>query len=258
MKVHNDISFKSNKLTLSADLYEPEQKSSKKGVILVHDWLGNKRDMKNMSMVSAALRFCQSGFHVLVPECRGHGRSEGYVKFSGMIEDVAAACQFLKKEARVTGVGVMGYGCGGYAAVCAAADGAPLNALAVWSIPPDTKLAMTRDLKKRFTNQEAGMWEEVGLFELDPKRKVAARMEEIIEDIEDICAKSVPHKVIRAVKVPLYYEHSMRLLMVPEESEEVYRRYFCANEPKKRRFQYGGQTHLHATLDTIEWFRQWI
>lgn len=258
MKVHNDISFNSGKLRLSADRYEPDQKSSKKGAVLVHDWLGNKRDVKNVYLVRLALRLCQNGFHVLSIDCRGHGRSEGFVKFSGMIEDIAAACQFLKKEEKLTDVGVMGNSCGGYAAICAAAGGAPMSALAVWSIPPDPQLVMTRGLEKRLTNQEAGMWEEVGLFELDPKRKVAERSEEIIKDIEDVCTKRIPHKVIKEVKVPLYYEHTMRFLVTPEESEVVYRRYFCANEPKKRRLQYGSRTDQHAILDTIEWFRRWL
>lgn len=60
-----------NGLNLIANIY-PNKDESHKWVILVHGYLGKKEDMK-----LHARRFHMEGFHVVAPDLRAHGESDG-------------------------------------------------------------------------------------------------------------------------------------------------------------------------------------
>ncbi|MEY8444730.1 alpha/beta hydrolase [Enterococcus ratti] len=65
-----------DKLKLSA-IYLPAEKKSDKTVIVAHGYMGNAETMANYAKM-----FHDLGYNVLVPDARGHGRSEGgYIGF---------------------------------------------------------------------------------------------------------------------------------------------------------------------------------
>ncbi|MBF8807971.1 MAG: alpha/beta hydrolase [Enterococcus lacertideformus] len=65
-----------DKLKLSA-IYLPAEKKSDKTVIVAHGYMGNAETMANYANM-----FHDLGYNVLVPDARGHGRSEGdYIGF---------------------------------------------------------------------------------------------------------------------------------------------------------------------------------
>ncbi len=76
-KNHNDIYLNSSKDNLRLHAYEFENANSDVWVIVVHGYMIDGRGMCYVTE-----EFFKRGYHVLVPDLRGHGKSEG--KYIGM------------------------------------------------------------------------------------------------------------------------------------------------------------------------------
>lgn len=104
--------------------------STAKAVITVHGIWGNKQDT-----LPAAIMLFETGYHVLMIDMRGHGKSEGNQITYGYREalDVLAATEFLTALPEVERVGVIGHSLGGAAVVKAAAMDDRLQAVVIES-----------------------------------------------------------------------------------------------------------------------------
>ncbi len=99
-------------------------------IILVHGINANRT-----ALLPQALMLHEAGYHLLLIDLRGHGKSEGGQVTYGFREalDVQAAADFLGTQAEVKQIGVLGTSLGGAAVVRAAALDPRLKAVVVES-----------------------------------------------------------------------------------------------------------------------------
>ncbi|MEX0662264.1 MAG: alpha/beta fold hydrolase [Balneolaceae bacterium] len=118
-----ETNFKSDSLTLFADIYTPNETNKKIGIALIQG-SGNS-DRTNLWAKSFAEILAENGYYVLLPDKRGSGKSEGSWKnssFNDLSTDVIASIHHLKSLMKLDAVGVMGLSQGGFIAPIAASQ----------------------------------------------------------------------------------------------------------------------------------------
>ena len=113
----DETSFKSDSLTLFADIYTPNESSKRVGIVLIQG-SGNS-DRTNLWSKAFAEILAENGYYVLLPDKRGCGKSEGSWKNSSFIElssDATASVHHFKNLMKLDVVGVMGLSQGGFIA----------------------------------------------------------------------------------------------------------------------------------------------
>lgn len=119
----SETSFKSDSLTLFADIYTPNESSNKIGIAIIQG-SGNS-DRTNLWSKSFAETLAENGYYVLLPDKRGSGKSEGSWKncsFNDLSTDVIASTHHLKNLMKLDAVGIMGLSQGGFIAPIAASE----------------------------------------------------------------------------------------------------------------------------------------
>lgn len=109
---------------------------SERTVILAHGWTSHA-----LRMQSFLTPLLDEGYNVMLYHARGHGDSDPaqYISGAQFTEDGAAAVAYART--RTPGVALLGHSLGALAAIIAAADGAPVRALAVLAPPADPSRA---------------------------------------------------------------------------------------------------------------------
>lgn len=125
-------------------------------IVLNHGYGKNRSELLNMGV-----KLCESGYHVLLPDLRGHGESP--VKYSslGVYEkvDLLNAVNFLKMKKNAQGqplvdtqrIGVYGVSIGGYAALTAAAEDPTIKVIIADSVYPRPDWLTESVLKEMFS-----------------------------------------------------------------------------------------------------------
>ena len=94
-------------------LYTPEEKSSQ-AAVLGHGYSGSKQDMAPL-----AQSLCSEGYHVFVPDIRGHklGGTGGYLSsLDDVAEDLETCVRFLKANTGASRIALCGHSMSGGAA----------------------------------------------------------------------------------------------------------------------------------------------
>lgn len=110
----HETSFKSDSLTLFADIYTPTVSTKKIGIALIQG-SGNSGRTNQWSKDFAQF-LSQNGFYVLQPDKRGCGKSEGTwetASFSELAQDAISSALMLKEKYNLDKVGVLGLSQGG-------------------------------------------------------------------------------------------------------------------------------------------------
>lgn len=104
--------------------------SRPEAIVLVHGIHANRA-----YLLPQAFLLAQAGYHLLLIDLRGHGRSEGYEVTYGYREalDVEAAVDYLAALPGVKHIGALGHSLGGAAVIRAAATDPRLRALVIQS-----------------------------------------------------------------------------------------------------------------------------
>ncbi|HEX4948123.1 MAG TPA: alpha/beta fold hydrolase, partial [Blastocatellia bacterium] len=108
-------------------------------IVLHHGYGKNRAELLNLGV-----KLCEAGYHVLLPDLRGHGASTVSYTSLGVYEkdDVNAAINFLKSKKSQQGqplvdgsrVGVYGVSLGGYAALTAVAENPTIRVVVADSV----------------------------------------------------------------------------------------------------------------------------
>lgn len=118
-----ETTFKSDSLTIFADIYTPNETSRKIGIALIQG-SGNS-DRTNLWSKAFAEILAGNGYYVLLPDKRGSGKSEGSWKNSSFLDlsnDAITSVRHLKNSMKLDVVGVMGLSQGGFIAPIAASQ----------------------------------------------------------------------------------------------------------------------------------------
>ena len=146
---HNDIYLTSNHNSLRLHAYEFENTSLDTWVIVVHGYMS---DGKGMSYVTK--EFFDRGDSVLVPDLRGHGKSEGNYVGMGVPDrfDIVDWIQYLLKDHPNRKIILYGISMGAATAMMAAGGDAPEGVAAVVEDCgyTDAYVMFTAQLKKIF------------------------------------------------------------------------------------------------------------
>lgn len=132
---HEDVVIPSGSHRLAAWLLMPDEPRDRDPVVLMaHGW-GASRS----TVVRLAEPLVRSGRHVLLFDARGHGGNERlpYVTVRHFRDDVMAAAGYAKERFPGRKIVLVGHSLGGAAAVLAAAEGAPVDALVLIATPAD-------------------------------------------------------------------------------------------------------------------------
>lgn len=120
--------FKSDSLTLFADIYTPKYPNKKVGIALIQG-SGNSDRSNSWSKAFAEI-LAENGYYVLLPDKRGCGKSDGSWKNSSFLhlsKDAIASVKHLKNIKQLDRVGVMGLSQGGFIAPIAASKDTTIN-----------------------------------------------------------------------------------------------------------------------------------
>ena len=139
--------------TIPALLYEPSGSSA--GVMVVVHGAGAHKTFYNWPLFEALL---QAGFAVCAVDLDGHGDNRRILDFPSVLEDVSATVAWLRR--RWSFVGVAGVSLGGCVAARAAAEGTPVDALALFEAP------VTVDVTARVIRHERWMLLRFGTWSL--------------------------------------------------------------------------------------------
>lgn len=125
-------------------------------IVLNHGYGKNRAELLNLGV-----KLCESGYHVLLPDLRGHGESPVQQSSLGVYEksDLLNAINFLKMKKNAQGqplvdtarIGVYGISIGGYAAVTAAAEESTIKVVVADSVYPRPDWLTESVLKDMFS-----------------------------------------------------------------------------------------------------------
>lgn len=124
-------------------------------IVLNHGYGKNRAELLNLGV-----KLCESGYHVLLPDLRGHGNSAVSYSSLGVYEkgDLIAAINYLKAKKNAQGqlmvdgsrVGVYGVSLGGYSALTAAAENPTIKVIVADSVYPKPGWLTQSVLKEMF------------------------------------------------------------------------------------------------------------
>lgn len=129
------VSFYSDGLRLFGILGFPSQGAMGTGTVLVHGW-GGYRIGPNRILVEAARTLNEAGVATLRFDLRGRGDSEGKAEqadLDAMIDDTRRAVAYLKQEAGIERIALLGICSGANVAVGAATLLPDVDCLVLWS-----------------------------------------------------------------------------------------------------------------------------
>lgn len=132
---YEDVGFTSSgEQRLRGWILHPERDGGKAAVVVVHGWGSNSGNVLRL-----AAPLVRSGHPVLAFDVRHHGRSAlaPYVTVRHYRDDVAAAARFLRTRFPDRPRFVVGHSMGGATAVLAAAEGAPVEGVALVASPAE-------------------------------------------------------------------------------------------------------------------------
>ncbi len=125
-------------------------------IVLNHGYNKNRAELLNLGV-----KLCELGYHVLLPDLRGHGTSSVSYTSLGIYEkdDLNAAINFLKGKKNAQGqmlvdghrLGVYGVSLGGYAALTAAAENPTIKVVIVDSAYPQPNWLTQSVLREMFS-----------------------------------------------------------------------------------------------------------
>ena len=125
-------------------------------IVLNHGYSKNRAELLNLGV-----KLCELGYHVLLPDLRGHGASSVSYTSLGIYEkdDLNAAINFLKGKKNAQGqmlvdghrLGVYGVSLGGYAALTAAAENPTIKVVVVDSAYPQPNWLTQSVLREMFS-----------------------------------------------------------------------------------------------------------
>ncbi len=126
-------------------------------IVLNHSYGKNRAELLNLGV-----KLCEAGYHVLLPDLRGHGASEVSYSSLGVYEkdDLNAAINFLKGKKSAQGqplvdgnrVGVYGVSLGAYAALTAAAENPTIKVVVADSVYAKPNWLTQAVLKEMFSS----------------------------------------------------------------------------------------------------------
>ncbi len=124
-------------------------------IVLNHGYGKNRAELLNLGV-----KLCESGYHVLLPDLRGHGNSTVSYSSLGVYEkgDLITAINYLKAKKNTQGqlmvdgsrVGVYGVSLGGYSALTAAAENPTIKVIVADSVYPKPGWLTQSVLKEMF------------------------------------------------------------------------------------------------------------
>lgn len=126
-------------------------------IVLNHGYGKNRSELLNLGV-----KLCELGYHVLLPDLRGHGTSGVSYTSLGIYEkdDLNAAVNFLKSKKNTQGqlivdgnrIGVYGVSLGGYAALTAAAENPTIKVVIADSAYPNPNWLTQSVLREMFSS----------------------------------------------------------------------------------------------------------
>jgi pimeloyl-ACP methyl ester carboxylesterase len=126
-------------------------------IVLNHGYSKNRAELLNLGV-----KLCEVGYHVLLPDLRGHGNSSVSYTSLGIHEkdDLNAAINYLKSKKNAQGqllvdgnrIGVYGVSLGGYAALTAAAENPTIKVVIADSAYPKPNWLTQSVLKEMFSS----------------------------------------------------------------------------------------------------------
>ncbi len=131
MKITEEKVYYENDCQKIAAILSTPKSASKKGVILLHGFTGDKNG-EGESYPTLAKRLCENGFNVLRFDCRGSGESEGLFEdmtFSSEVSDLLCSIDFMRDKG-VSKLCVVGSSFGGAVTLLAYQDN--LDCIVLW------------------------------------------------------------------------------------------------------------------------------
>lgn len=129
-------------------------------IILNHGYGKNRSELLNLGV-----KLCEAGYHVLLPDLRGHGKSPITYSSLGNYEknDVSAAIDFVKSKKNAQGqlltdgsrIGLYGVSIGGYAAITATAENPTVKVVIADSLYPKPDWLTQRLVQETFNTSPA-------------------------------------------------------------------------------------------------------
>ena len=220
--------------------YEPL--APPQGALLLIHGAGAHKSFYTWPMVEALLT---AGFAICAIDLAGHGASRRILDLPAAMEDVRAAVDWLR--ARAGWVGVVGISLGGCVAARAAAEGSPLDAVAILESPAALRVTRQairnewRTLGRRATwalHRYAGTLPLVRAWRTEPARSRLSTVE-LIHQLDLIGS-------VRRVRCPVWLCYGGADLVAPPEEA---RRIAAAAPPGTPLVLIPRATHLSLPLD---------
>ncbi|XID92794.1 alpha/beta hydrolase [Paenibacillaceae bacterium WGS1546] len=129
-------------------LVQPHAAAPGPVVIVAHGWGSNRS-----RVLRYALPLYEEGYSVLMYDARSHGESGFYKTPTGLLfrDDLLSAIAWLKTRPEIdpARIGVLGHSLGGYGAVLALDEGAPIAALVTDAMPVRLSAMIATELRRR-------------------------------------------------------------------------------------------------------------
>lgn len=192
-------SLHKDKIGLYGDAYVQKNKTNK-WVIIVHGYYG-----KGEQMLSTAIQFYNKGYNTLLPDCRGHGKSEGKYISMGWHDrlDILAWINTLIKKDKDCEIILYGLSMGGAAVLMASGEDLPKNVKCI--IEDSAYSSVYEEFSYHLTNKyKLPKFPILHLFEFICKIKAGFTLRE---------ASSI--KQVRKCKIPILFIHGELDSLVP-------------------------------------------